>query len=308
MNRKLERLIAGQAGMVARRQLTQHQVDWDAVEHNVLARRWVVRTPRVVSTVTGTLTVEQRRWLGVLHAGPHSMLGGLTAGAQHGLVGWERDDITVLVDDELSFEPVNGVRFFRSRRPFDLMISPKPGIPRCQLEPALLLWAAYSAAPRAAHGVIAAAVQQRLTTPERMVQWVDQLNPLRRAKAFKRTLGDIAGGAQSGSELDVRRMCRRFSIRLPDRQIPRVDRGGKRRWTDCEWELRGGITLVLEVDGSFHAEVTQYGADVKRARRITTPTRIVVRCTAYELRHEPEEVAVDLIALGLPGRVPDTAA
>jgi hypothetical protein len=214
----------------------------------------------------------------------------------------------VLVDDELSFEPVDGVRFFRSRRPFDLMISPKPGIPRCRLEPGVLLWAAYSAPPRPAHGVVAAVIQQRLTTPERMISWVDQLKPLRRAKPFKRTLGDIAGGAHSGSEPDVRRMCRRFGMRLPDRQRPRGGRGGKRRWTDCEWDLPNGTTLVLEVDGSFHIEVSAWSADLKRARRITTATRIVVRCTAYEIRHESEEVATDLIALGLEGRVPDNAA
>ena len=149
--------------------------------------------------------------------------------------------ITVLVDDELSFEPgQRGPLLPHRRRPFDLMHQPQAGHPadvsssrRCCCGPPT------SAAPRAAHGVIAAAVQQRLTTPERdWCTWVDQLQrPLRRAKPFKRTLGDIAGGAQSGSELDVRRMCRRFAIRLPDRQIPRVDRGGQRRWTDCEWEL-----------------------------------------------------------------------
>ena len=50
------------------------------------------------------------------------------------------------------------------------------------------------------------------------------------------------------------------------------------------------------------------GKDLKRARRITSRSRMVVRCTAYELRHEPEEVAADLIALGVQGRVPDDAA
>lgn len=308
MNRMLQRLIDTQAGMVARRQLTARGVDWDAVDANIVAHRWVARTPRVISTVTGTLTTEQRRWLGVLHAGPRSMLGGLTAAAEHGLVGWERDAVTVLVDDELSFEPVHGVRFFRSRRPFDLLISPRPGIPRCQLEPAVLLWAGYEAVPRAAHGAVAAVIQQRLTTPERMVSWVDRLTPLRRAKPFKRTLSDIAGGAHCGAELDVRRMCRRFGIRAPDRRQLRVDRAGRRRWTDCEWNLPDGSTLVLEVDGSFHLDVTEWGADLKRARRITTAARTVVRCTAYEIRHGPEEVALDLIALGLTGRVPDTAA
>ena len=70
-----------------------------------------------------------------------------------------------MVDDELSFEPVAGVCFFRSRRPFELLRSPRPGIPTCRLEPAVLLWAAYEAHNRAAHGVLAAAVQQRLTPP-----------------------------------------------------------------------------------------------------------------------------------------------
>ena len=305
---ELQELIRQQHGMLARRQLSAHGVTWDHVDHQIASRRWTERTPRVISTFTGELTRDQQLWLAVLHAGPRSMLGGLTAAEQHGLSGWERDTVTVLVDDELSFERVDGVRFFRSRRPFPLLRSRKPGLPRCQLEPAVLLWAGYDAQVRPAHGVIAATVQQRLTTPARLAEWVDMLHPLRGAKAFKRTIGDIGGGAHSGAELDVRRMCRRFSMRPPDRQRIRKDRAGKRRWTDCEWDLPDRTTLVLEVDGAFHIEVRQQGDDFKRARRITTRNRIVVRCSAYELRHETEEVAVDLIALGVPGRVPDNAA
>ncbi|GEP35922.1 hypothetical protein NSZ01_36900 [Nocardioides szechwanensis] len=66
--------------------------------------------------------------------------------------------------------------------------------------------------------------------------------------------------------------------------------------------------LVLEVDGSFHMEVSQWNDDLRRSRRIMTRDRVVVRCSAYELRHEMPEVARDLIALGVPGRVPDSAA
>lgn len=308
MEEAVRRLVAAQHGMVARRQLTAHGVDHYKVRNQIAAQRWVERTPRVISTFTGEMTRDQQLWLAVLHAGPRSMLGGLTAAEVHGLTGWERDDVTVLVDDVLSFEPVDGVHFFRSRRPFDVLMSNRPGIPRCRLEPAILLWAGYDAHVRPAHGIIAATVQQRLTTAERLVEWVDLLRPLRRAKAFKRTIGDIGGGAQSGAELDVRRMCRRFSMRLPDRQRMRADRAGKRRWTDCEWDLPDGTTLVLEVDGAFHIEVRQQGEDFKRARRITTRNRIVVRCSAYELRHETEDVAVDLIALGVWGRVPKGAA
>jgi hypothetical protein len=304
----VRRLLDDQAGVVARRQLLRHGIDRFDIRNEVAARRWVELTPRVIATTTGPLSRDQRLWLAVLHAGPRSMLGGLTAAEVHGLVGWHREDVTVLVDDELSFEPVDGVHFFRSRRPFDLLRSTRPGIPRTRLEPAILLWAAYDAAPRPAYGVLAAAVQQRLTTSERLIEWIDLLQPLRRAKKFKATLSHIAAGAHSLAELDVRRMCRLCRMPLPDQQVPRVDRTGKRRWTDCEWRLPDGRVVVLEVDGSFHMEVTQWQADLRRTRRLVSPTRVVVRCSAYELRFEPGEVGADLIALGVPGRVPDSAS
>jgi hypothetical protein len=290
--------------MVARRQLNQRGIDADRVRDHVVAGRWVERTPRVISTVTGELTFDQRCWLAVLHAGPRAMLGNLTAAARHGLKNWQRPEICVMVDDELSFEPVPGVDFFRSRRPFELLISPRPGIPRCQLEPAVLLWAGYEAPNRAAHGVLAATVQQRLTTPRRLIEWVDQLRPLRRAKPFKRTLSFVDAGAHSGAELEIDRMCRRFGMARPIRQRRRQDRWGRSRWTDAEWELADGHTIVLEVDGGFHMDVLEAMADARRSRRLTTRNRTVVRCTAYELIHEMAEVAVDLIVLGVPGRLP----
>ena len=296
----IQDLVATQSGLLARRQLTARGIAWDAVDHHIRAGRWLARTPRVISTTTGTLDPEQRRWLAVLHAGPRSLLGGLTAAEHHGLTRWDREAITVLVGDELAFEPVEGVHFFRSRRSFELLHDPGSALPSARLEPAVLMWAGYDAPPRAAHAVLASAVQQRLTTPDRLMRWIDLLRPLRRAPAFRATLGDIVGGSHSGAELDVLRLCRCFGLRVPDRQHPRRDRSGRRRWTDCEWDLPDGSVLVLEVDGSFHMEVEHWGADKKRARRLTTRDRTVVGCTAYELRHEAGEVARDLIALGVP--------
>ena len=299
MDPGVARLSTLQSGLIARRQLTALGVGWDRVDREIAVGRWAERSPRVISTTTGELSVEQRRWLGVLHAGPRSLLGGLTAGARHGLRGWERDAVTVLVDDELSFDPVDGIRFFRSRRPFELLRDPRPGIPSVRLEPALLLWAGYDAPLRAAHGVLAAAVQQRLTTAVRLQDWVQNLKPLRRAAGFRRMLRDVEGGVHSGAERDVTRLCRRFGLPLPARQTSRLDSSGRRRWTDCEWPLPGGRLLVLEVDGSFHMEVAHWTADLRRARRLAANDSVVVAASAFEVRHEPEEVARDLVALGV---------
>ena len=293
--------------MAARRQLLELGNDRFRVRNQVRALRWVTRTPRVLSCFTGQLTTEQRRWLAVLHAGPRSMLGGLTAAEHLGMKRWERDIITVLVDDELAFEPVEGVEFFRSRRSFELLAASRAGVPCCQLEPAVLMWAGYDAGDRAAHAILASAVQQRLTTAERLQDWINRLKPLRRAPAFRLTLEDVAGGSHSGSELDVVRLCKRHGFLLPQRQVSRRDSAGRQRWTDNEWELSDGRTLVLEVDGSFHMEVEHWAEDKKRARRLSGRDRVVVGCTAYELRHESHELARDLAALGVP-RVPRSAA
>ncbi|GAA1529540.1 hypothetical protein [Nocardioides humi] len=112
-------------------------------------------------------------------------------------------------------------------------------------------------------------------------------------------LRDVEGGVHSGAERDIARLCRNYGIPQPTRQRSRLDSAGRRRWTDCEWPLPGGRALVLEVDGSFHMEVAQWTADLRRARRLTTPDRVVVRASAFEVRHEPGEVARDLIALGV---------
>ena len=292
-------LAQTQSGLLSQRQLTELQVPRSAVRRHLRVGRWSQRTSHVFSTTTGPLSFDQRLWLGVLHAGPTAVIGGLTAGAVHGLRNWPRDQITVLVDDELSFDPVPGVRFFRSRRPLTDWRSPRL-LPVSRIEPAILLFAAYEPHLRTGLGAVAATCQQRLTTVSMLRAWAESMRPLRRARELRALFGDLEGGAQSLAEVDLRTMCRAFGICLPTSQRRRHDRAGKVRWTDAEWRLIDGRVLVLEVDGAFHDDVLQAAADRRRQRRLSAAGRLVLSCTAYELRHHPEDVASDLIALGVP--------
>ncbi|HEX4190587.1 MAG TPA: hypothetical protein VHZ06_06285 [Marmoricola sp.] len=95
------------------------------------------------STFTGTLRWPEQVWLGVLHAGGSALVGGLSPLEWHGLKNWHRDEITVLVDDELSFDPIPGIRYFRTRRPLSAMAAPL-ALPIAAPEPAALLFAAMS--------------------------------------------------------------------------------------------------------------------------------------------------------------------
>ena len=292
-------LAEAQAGTLSQRQLNELGVSRSFVRNQLRARRWVQRTSSVFSITTGPLSREQCLWQAVLHAGPTAVIAGLTAAELHGMKNWARDDITVLVDDELSFEPLEGVRFFRSRRALASMRSAR-ALPVCQLEPAILLFAGYAPSRRTAHGAVTAAVQQRLTTPDRLSGWLARMTPLRRAPEFRALLHDIAGGAHSLSEIDLRRACKEFAVAAPRGQKGRRDRNGRRRWTDAEWDLPDGSVLVLEVDGAYHDDVLQAAADKSRHRKLSTRRRIVVSCSAYELRHEPASVMEDLFALGVP--------
>ncbi|MBA3232639.1 MAG: DUF559 domain-containing protein [Propionibacteriales bacterium] len=113
-------------------------------------------------------------------------------------------------------------------------------------------------------------------------------------------IADIAGGAEALGEIDVATLCRRFGLRLPDRQVRRLDPSGRVRYLDCEWVLDDGSIVVLEVDGSHHHEVEHWEADMKRERKVVISRRWVLRTSNDEVRHEPAEVARDLIAMGVP--------
>jgi hypothetical protein len=281
-------IAAAQGGLATRAQLSGCGVNRWSVSHRIESARWARVSATVIATFTGELSWEQRLWAAVLHGGEGAALSELTAATLHGLRNWERDQICVLVPYECGRPtPMDGVRFARSRRPFSTWMSARLDLPALRLEAALLLFAARERNPRAAEGALAAAVQQGRTTADRLMVWLDRLQPLRRSSALRMALTDIAGGAHSTAELDVNRMCRTFGLAPPQRQVKRRDAHGRTRFTDCEWDLPDGRTLVLEVDGAFHMDVEHWEDDIQRQRALISPARLTVHCTSRELRDCP---------------------
>lgn len=290
-----------QHGLITRTQLRADGISRGMVQHRIATERWVARSPLVIGTTTGELTRRQLMWLGVLHAGGPALIGDLTAAEVSGLSNWHRDEVTVLVPQGNDLgPPLDGIRFVETRRPLTAMRRLDHELPVCRIEPAVLHFAAYQRSSRTAEGVIAATVQQGLTTPERLLEWVARLRPLRWARMFRQSLGEISDGAQSVAELDVLRMCRQFGLATPRRQTKRQDAGGRIRFTDCEWLLPDGRLLVLEVDGAFHMEIAHWEDDIARQRALAARDRVQIRCTARELRDTPGSIARDLRILGVP--------
>jgi very-short-patch-repair endonuclease len=287
-----------QEGLIARRQLRRLGQDKEFVRTQLRAGRWQEVSAVVLATTTGALTRDQLMWAGVLHAGPGSAVGTLTALERHGLRNWHRDPVTIMVEKSHDLEPLPGVDFVQTRR--DIAGYRADGrLPVWQVEPAALLFAAYEPVTRTAYGLLSAVVQQRLSTPARLEAWIGRMRPLRRARSFRRVLDEMAGGAQSMAELDVGRMCRRHGLPRPTRQVRRRDSAGRFRYTDAEWRLPGGRVVVLEVDGGFHMEVEHWADDIERERSLVATGAVVLRCTAQQLRDDDLQVARDLRRVGV---------
>ena len=290
-------LAAEQCGVLARRQLVRSGLASHYVDRQVAAGRWQIISEVVICTTTGRLTREQLMWAGVLHAGPGSAVGGLTALERRGLKNWHRDEITVLLPKSHNLEPLPGVRFVETRRPVGLYAT--GALPTWRVEPAALLFAGYVASSRTGHGLVSAVVQQGLTTPTRLLTEIERMRPLRRAKRFKATLGLLADGSHSLAEQRVVRLCVDHGLPIPDRQTRRVDASGRQRYTDAEWLLPSGKVVVLEVDGGFHMEVEHWEGDITRERDLVATGAIVLRCTDRELIDEPARVIASLRAVGV---------
>ena len=232
---------------------------------------------------TGALDPEQALWLGVLHGGDGAVLSHLTAARRSGLRWVAQAKIDVLTPRGDTVLPLPGYWFRQTRRPYDRWVAPVFGPPRLPLEHAALLAAERDRNVRRAIGLLAACVQQGLTTADRFGTTIPQIRKLRHGETFGLVLGDIAGGAQSFAELDVGRLCEEHHLAAPARQVVRVDKEGRRRYLDCVWILRNGDVVVLEVDGSFHAEVVAWWSDMKRERAVVVQGDRVLRCSSIEL-------------------------
>ncbi len=252
-----------QAGLLSHRQLRELGVSRGEIRNHVRVGRWAVRSGEVVSTTTGPLSPEQALWLGVLHGGPSAMVGALSAARERGLRRWDREEITILVSNPMSFDALPGHRFFRTRRPYKVLVGAGE-LPVCRLEPAVLMLAAHEPHLRTALGAVAATVQQRLTTADTLVDWLDRLTPLRRSRDLRALLSDVGDGAHSMAEVDLRKACRDYGVQPPGSQRSRVDNRGRRRYTDAEWRLADGRVLVLEVDGGVHDDPQQATLDRRR--------------------------------------------
>lgn len=302
----LAALVERQCGVLTRAQLRAHDVGASAICQAADAERWSLVGDRVVLLQTGEPTESQARWIAVLHASDWTTgtaaLAAWTALQADGMHGFESRLTHVVVRRGVHVPELPGLKVHESRRlaPADLHPSRTP--PRTRTERSAVDAAVWSPTVRIACALVAAVVQQRLSTADRIRECLENAGRVRFRQYLLSVLADIQGGAHSLAELDVGRICHRAGLVPPVRQRVRRDRQGRRRYLDCEWDLPDGRVVILEVDGAQHMEIEHWWADMPRQRGITSWQQMVLRCAAIELRVTPQAVIDDLRAMGVPRR------
>jgi very-short-patch-repair endonuclease len=271
--------------------LSRQQLRW-----RVTSGRWQQPCHGIVVAHSGPMSPEQQLWVALLWAGEGAVLAGLTAARLDGLEGFPgranaAQPIHLLV-------PAG--RSIRRKPPglpvavhYSIMLTPADVHPlrvprRTRLARSLVDAAAWAGSDRRAQAVLAAGVQQRLVRPGDLLAAAAGNQRRPRRAMIKATLGDIAGGAQALSELDLARLVRRHRLPEPDRQAPRRDAAGRRRWLDAVWET---ARLIVEVDGIHHLDADQYWADMDRGNDFTLGGYRILRFPAFVVRYQADYVA-----------------
>ena len=145
--------------------------------------------------------------------------------------------------------------------------------------------------PRLAAAILAAGVQQRLTTADRLR---DLLLPERwhpRQALYLSVLEDVEGGSQALSEIDFIGVCRRNNLPEPVRQARRADSAGRVRYLDAYW---ADEELAVEVDGAPHLSVLNAWSDMQRQNEIVLDGQRVLRFPSIALRVDEDKVVAQL--------------
>jgi hypothetical protein len=289
-----------QEQVLHRRQLRERGVTRSSVASQLKARRWQAVGPVAVVLHNGPLTVEQQRWAALLSSGGHAALAGRTALEIGGLTKWESQAVQLL--GPVGAHPPNlpgiAVELHQTRRDeaYRLRIVGSP--PCTTIERSALDAASWTDTPRGAAGLLAAVVQQRLSTANRLLTELEKSGPIRHRPLIRSTLDDIAGGAQALSEIDMGRLCRSEGLMVTARQAFRLDGLGRRRYLDGIITGPDGKQVAFEVDGAVHLAVLSYWDDMDRSNELVIAKVPHLRFPSLIVRTEGRRV-VDQIRRAL---------
>lgn len=240
----------GQAGVVTRSQAVSAGMTDAGICAQLVAQRWQRIHPGIYACFTGTIPWASKVWAAVLWCGEGAAIGGETALRLSGMQMPDDHVVHVCVDHRRRVSKVEGIRVHRVVG-LRNRVHPVHSPPRLRLEDAVLHTASRRSTLDQAIGVVADAVQQRLTTPERLRWSLAGWSRLRRRRELRLLLDDVAAGAYSYLEVRFLRDVER-PHGLPTGSRQRRVRAGRSIWfRDVEYV---GLDVIAELDGRLGHE------------------------------------------------------
>jgi hypothetical protein len=285
-----------QSGVLHRRQLRACGVTDSHTLARLRAKLWQASGPVAIVLHNGPLTPGQCRWAALLSAGSGAVLAGRTALELAGLTGWHSVAVQLLVPEGAKPALPRGfateVHHTRRSKPDQLRVVGRP--PRSTAERSAICAASWMSNPRSSAGLLAAVVQQRLSTAPRLLEELQWAGRIRHRRLMRFTLQDIDGGAQALTEIDFGRMCRRHGFHITARQVVRLDGKGRRRYLDGVVSCADGKEVAFEVDGAPHLEVLSYWDDMERSNELVIAGQSLLRFPSVIVRTDERRVVDQL--------------
>lgn len=237
--------------------LTDARVHW-----LVGSGRWQSPFPRVYVTFSGPIPLLTMHHAALLYAGEGATLSHHSAGC-HWRLCRQPAAIHLTVPYERQVDEQPGLVIHRSRTLTEDAVHPVFSPRRTRIERTVLDLLADKSTAESALGIVADAVRERGTTPDRLRAALIQRPMTRWRKVVLEALPDVRAGAHSLLELRDARMRRRHGLPMGERQVARLQDGTE--YLDVileEWQLH------VELDGRLgHDRARETWRDMRRDNR-----------------------------------------
>lgn len=258
--------------------------------------RWMIKRGRwqrpakgVVVRHSGPLTRDDTLACELLIQAPGAALAGLSSASLDGLRGFDPPAVTLLVPRGHRIRPREGVVVRSTLQLGEQDIHPVRVPRRTRLPRSIVDAASWAGTELKAQAIIASSVQQGLVSPTSLSDVVQRLVKAHRRPLIVETIRDVSGGSLSEYEVAFLRMCRRFGLPLPSRQVRRRDASGRLRYLDAEFDE---FQLVAEIDGQQHMEALAWWEDMERNNHLVVDAgKTLLRFAGFALRRQSDRVA-----------------